>query len=461
MGVIKHLASFLRFLPEPCRVSFLPPLHDILHSTNPFNWRLRQNLAVQLPELCDLPPKNELFRTMFPLVMILLQDPVSCVRRDSFKGVTSLINALHSAVLQSEQGETLYQQQLDEVARAINSLVEGEKYQLRQLWVELCHQLLRDVPRDLFERYFVRGILLLTSDKVCNIRVALSYFLVDWDPSCAPPWEEGAANPSPWHWLLRRPDIAQCIERLSQDDNDIYLNLMKLQKLYPNVTFAPLKCRGRRTPPGGSEPVAMNPMPLEYEDVQPSEEICRLRTASEDGHFAPASIGDAHAADKHRHSIHEDDGHILRPIGVDMSSVDINVLLPRVRASSFPKLDEEFPGEGSGGTGSTGFDDELDIIDGLGAFPKHLASPHSSGVHEGVAPVIHRSSEDEDEGVDPLVDNVKPADEGDVSASAAAAAAAAIRANAGSDVEEVELIDATSPNAFSSPIDEGEDSPRS
>lgn len=444
MGVIKHLASFLRFLPEPCRVSFLPPLHDILHSTNPFNWRLRQNLAVQLPELCELPPKNELFRTMFPLVMILLQDPVSCVRRDSFKGVTSLINALYSAVQQAAPGETIFQQQLDEVARAINSLIDGEKYQLRQLWVELCHQLLKDVPQLLFERYFVRGILQLTSDKVCNVRVALSYFLVDWDQSCSPPWEENGPLPStPWHWLLRRPDIVQCVERLSQDDNDIYLNLVKLQKLFPDITFASVKCRGRRTPPGGSEPVTMNPLPLEYENVQPGEEVCKLRSASEDGHFAPTSIGDAHASNQHRHSIHEDDVH-LRPIGVDMSSVDINVLLPRVRASSFPKMDEQFPGEAA--VGAPGFDDELDIIDGLGAFPKVLHS--SAGVHEGVAPVIHSSADDDDSDIS---DNVKPNAEGDSDAAVAAIA---------SDVEAVELVDATSPNAFSSPVDgSGESSP--
>eukprot|EP01034_Spumella_vulgaris_P026022 gene26022-32548_t len=54
MGIIKYLAPFLEMLPEPCRVSYLPLLHDILHSTNPFNWRLRQFLALQLPELIPL-----------------------------------------------------------------------------------------------------------------------------------------------------------------------------------------------------------------------------------------------------------------------------------------------------------------------------------------------------------------------------------------------------------------------
>ena len=48
MGVMKRLSSFLRLLSQPCRLSYLPLLHDILHSTNPFNWRLRQSLALQV-----------------------------------------------------------------------------------------------------------------------------------------------------------------------------------------------------------------------------------------------------------------------------------------------------------------------------------------------------------------------------------------------------------------------------
>merc|ERR1711871_566826 len=96
IGVIKHLAEFLRLLPEPCRVSYLPLLHDILNSTNPFNWRLRQSLAVQLPDLVMLPPPRLLYNTLFILVMTLLQDPVASVRVETFKGVGTLINVLNS-----------------------------------------------------------------------------------------------------------------------------------------------------------------------------------------------------------------------------------------------------------------------------------------------------------------------------------------------------------------------------
>lgn len=294
MGIIKHLAQFLTYLPEPCRVSYLPLLHDILHSTNPFNWRLRQHLAVQLPVLVRLPPKQDVYRTLFPTVMILLQDPVASVRRDSFSGVTTLINILHGLASvelgseveadfkEKEELKLVSRQNLEEVAVAINSFNSGDKYQLRQLWIELCTQLLKDLPISLFEEFFLQGVLTLTSDPVSNVRVALSFFFVGWPDDCLPPWEtekdepknetekktpqENQAEPikepkkkeSGWHWLLKRADIRQCIERLSKDDNDVYLNLSRLQPMYPDISFESFSCRGRKTAPGGITPINMN-----------------------------------------------------------------------------------------------------------------------------------------------------------------------------------------------------------
>lgn len=287
MGVIKHLAKFLAMLPELCRVSYLPLLHDILHSTNPFNWRLRQHLAHQLPALVLLPPKQDLYRTLFSTVMILLQDPVASVRRVTFEGVTALINNLRALVDQEVEANgpestqaVTYRQHVDDVISAINSFATGEKYQLRQLWCELCGQLLRDLPREFFEQNFIAGILILTLDTVTNVRIALSEFLTGWGDDALPPWAEptesvagdacsvdsrevnAKKDASPWHWLLRRTDIKQCVERLSRDDHDIYLNFVKLAPLYPDIKFSSMSCRGRKGPPGGLVPIPINPAPM-------------------------------------------------------------------------------------------------------------------------------------------------------------------------------------------------------
>ena len=285
--MIKHLAKFLAMLPDLCRVSYLPLLHDILHSTNPFNWRLRRHLAVQLPDLVKLSPKQDLYRTLFSTVMILLQDPVASVRRVTFDGVTALINNLSALVTEevAANGEespnaVTYRQHVDDVINAINSFAVGEKYQLRQLWCELCVQLLRDLPREFFEQNFIPGILILTMDTVTNVRIALSEFLAGWGEDVLPPWAEPTDNMqgdtssidsqevvakkevSPWHWLLRRTDIKQCVERLSREDNDIYLNLRTLAPLYPDIKFSSMSCRGRKIPPGGMTSIALNPAPM-------------------------------------------------------------------------------------------------------------------------------------------------------------------------------------------------------
>ncbi|CAM9099528.1 unnamed protein product, partial [Ectocarpus fasciculatus] len=84
LGIIKYLADFLVLLSVPCRVSYLPLLNDLLQSANPLNWRLRQSLASQLSRLMDLLPAQNLFGTLFPLTMALLQDPVFQVRRASY-----------------------------------------------------------------------------------------------------------------------------------------------------------------------------------------------------------------------------------------------------------------------------------------------------------------------------------------------------------------------------------------
>ena len=136
MGVMQNLAVFLSTLPQPCRLSYLPLIHDILYSTNPFNWRFRQCIAVQLPELIQLPQKVDVFRTLYPLVMVLLQDPVYHVRRDSFRGVAALVKCLSSQVDNKDEAmaQNVYdtcRQNFQELKKSINSLVEGNNYQVR------------------------------------------------------------------------------------------------------------------------------------------------------------------------------------------------------------------------------------------------------------------------------------------------------------------------------------------
>jgi len=231
---------------------------------------------MQLPELVILPPAHSLYNTLFALVMNLLQDPVASVRTQSFKGVAKMIKVLkvhaeECAAIDPEQMPAefkqtahLASQYVDAMASAINALVSGETYQMRQLWVELARQLLCDLPKEIFVDYFIDGILILTSDSVSNVRVAVSVLLASWAPDYPAPqklesWNSTPVDHSPWTWLMARLDIQECVRRLSKDDNDVYLNISKLANLFPEVEFVSISCRGRKFPPGGSEPVKKNP----------------------------------------------------------------------------------------------------------------------------------------------------------------------------------------------------------
>jgi hypothetical protein len=111
--------------------------------------------------------------------------------------------------------------------------------------------LLRELPRDLFENYFLDGLLFLTSDPVSNVRVAVGAVLSGWSQDMAP-FQNTA---SPWTWLLRRPDVRECVKRLSRDDMDVYTAMQKLHPLFPDLTFTAVSCKGLKEAPGGSEPV--------------------------------------------------------------------------------------------------------------------------------------------------------------------------------------------------------------
>lgn len=295
MGIMKHLAAFLRMLPELCRVSYLPILHEVLHSTNPFNWRLRQNLALQLSQLVALPRKPDVYKTLFPTIMTLLQDPVASVRRETFQGVSAFVLAIYEVAYNVDQTYnanevTVAKKNLGEIIRAINQFITSDKCYLRQLWMELARQLLKDLPTSFFETEFLHGVFKLALDRVLNVRLAVAIFLAGWWPEYPAPWEEdgdeedsvdGATDsaaagssaakatkkPSPWIWLLNRMDVKRCVERLSKDDRDVYLNVSQLRVIYPDIEFRQFSCRGRKTPPGGVTPLEIDPTPVPKLDL--------------------------------------------------------------------------------------------------------------------------------------------------------------------------------------------------
>lgn len=337
MGIIKNLADFLVLLSVPCRVSYLPLLNDLLQAANPLNWRLRQSLASQLSRLMDLLPAQNLFGTLFPLTMALLQDPVYEVRIASYDGVARMIVVLYADPENPivPPPSSTAEEELDiasdppttggggkflsSVARSINALIFNESYKLRQVWAELALRLLRNIPRNLFEIYFIDGLIRLASDPVPVVRVAVAEALTSWEPHDWAPWEtedsilaatapkpsspgpvlsrsnslEGlikpipkrSDRPSPWSWLLQREDIKEIVVRLSDDDPDVFLAMQKLQPMFPDIVFHRRSCRGLRVAPGGPSPFPVARKILTLEECEDAKVVPAVDIASTPTHM--------------------------------------------------------------------------------------------------------------------------------------------------------------------------------
>ncbi len=365
MGVMRHLAKFLAHLSVPCRISYLPEMHNILHATNPFNWRLRECLAVQLPALLDLPPPESVYVTLFPLVMTLLQDPVAIVRNASFPGVAKLLLILRDLMIREKDGENArwHEAHFENAVKAINGLALGEKYQLRQLWAELAPTLLKALPREVFETHFIDAILLLVMDRVSNVRVAVAELLTGWGPEFPAPWEpqgagvtadatakEPAAVANPWSWLLARDDVQECAYRLRKEDRDVFVCMQQLRgklKLFPDMVIEMMTVRGMHTAPGGDEPipncltgvVGVGPFRKRYAgddrdslsssassvDVEPVD----LESAASKRHSGRVDMSSSLSAALLSDDVGEADvNRVGRPASPNLEEIELNMLLP-------------------------------------------------------------------------------------------------------------------------------------
>lgn len=80
IGVLKHLATFLRILKLTDRYQYLPRLSDFLATDNEWNWRFREELATQLLEIVSLFSPGDVAQSIAPLSFQLLVDKVAAVR---------------------------------------------------------------------------------------------------------------------------------------------------------------------------------------------------------------------------------------------------------------------------------------------------------------------------------------------------------------------------------------------
>ncbi|XP_078689583.1 serine/threonine-protein phosphatase 4 regulatory subunit 1-like isoform X7 [Branchiostoma floridae x Branchiostoma belcheri] len=167
IGVLKHLADFLRRLLPERRREYLARLIEFLNTDNHRNWRFRYELAEQMMQLGDLFPASELAEHVCPVALSLAGDKVSDVRLIAYKLVAVLTKQL-----QEDHDDALVFHFLTDL---ITNYAQSRRWQRRQTFAFLCAVLLEDesIRPSLFAHHLLPSLLTLTSDPVPNVRIVL------------------------------------------------------------------------------------------------------------------------------------------------------------------------------------------------------------------------------------------------------------------------------------------------
>lgn len=88
VGVLRHLADFLRLLTPEVRHSYLDKIPEFLTTDNTRNWRFREELGLQLLPILELFSPDDVNRYLVPIAMDLAEDRVAHVRYRAFHVVS-------------------------------------------------------------------------------------------------------------------------------------------------------------------------------------------------------------------------------------------------------------------------------------------------------------------------------------------------------------------------------------
>lgn len=203
LGVICNLANFIRMLNISTRAYYVAQLDEICFGSNEIhNWRIREIVCRQLPELCGLLETETIEKYIQPVAFKFLQDQVASVRQCSFQVFPILFQR---------------QANVSQVIDTIQGLSTSENFMDRQSYIRICDAFLSssDVAATHFETHFQDRLLALAKDAVSNVRLVLAQVL-------------SSASSS----FLNTPAVQVAITALQNDtDADIVSSFSQLEPL--------------------------------------------------------------------------------------------------------------------------------------------------------------------------------------------------------------------------------------
>ncbi|PVD20606.1 hypothetical protein C0Q70_18762 [Pomacea canaliculata] len=173
IGVLKHLADFLRLLRTEVRQKYLIKVSDFMKTDNHRNWRFRQELAEQLVLLCELYTPADIMRYLAPLAVNLCMDKVCEVRIVSFSLVCAILRQIYM-----EDNERLLIFFINEL---IEKFAHNNKWLGRQIFCQLCYVVLEEnaLPSTVFATHLLPPLLALGRDPIPNVRLTVAKVLAN------------------------------------------------------------------------------------------------------------------------------------------------------------------------------------------------------------------------------------------------------------------------------------------
>ncbi|XP_071517128.1 serine/threonine-protein phosphatase 4 regulatory subunit 1-like isoform X2 [Panulirus ornatus] len=171
IGVLKHLAHFLRLLRPQNRRDYLPRMDEFLRTDNENNWRFRLELATQLADIIDLFSPQDCQTFITPIALALMTDKVVHIRHTCYTLVCQLVRQLGS------EGDPKYVETLSKQLR--EKFAYAPTWSHRQSYAFVCGQLVaeRSLPLPEWCHLFLPSLLTLADDRVPNVRIAVAKML--------------------------------------------------------------------------------------------------------------------------------------------------------------------------------------------------------------------------------------------------------------------------------------------
>lgn len=152
---VKQLHRFIELTPEAARRSHLSILSEL--SSEADNWRCRESVGLQLPEMVSLFDAEVVEFDVIPIMLRLMKDPFSAVRLSSAAQVGAVIKRLQTA----DNADALQLLQAE-----ISNLTRDSSFNLRIVAAVAAHSAASAGLLQFFKDNCLSALLILKSDKV-------------------------------------------------------------------------------------------------------------------------------------------------------------------------------------------------------------------------------------------------------------------------------------------------------